>query len=457
MLDFEMRGAARDLLTYRGTEALAAGPAGTGKSIAMLLKLHITLSLVPDCKALLLRQTHASLTASTLVSFEQQVAVQELASGKVKWFGGSGRQAPGYLYPNGSKLSVGGLDRPGKVLSTEYDRVAVDEANQISIAAYETLLTRLRGHAGTYKQLTLACNPDHPDHWLRKRYESGKLAMFHSVHEDNPRLFNRDGTITESGREYIALLDNLTGIRHDRFRKGLWVAAEGLVYDDWRDADNVVGVLPDMTGWPLLIGIDWGYSNPLAVQFWRVDPDGRLWLVHEIHQTRRLVEDVARDVKALLAERDDWPYPAAVIADHDAEDRKTFERHSGLVTLPARKAVSRGVQLMQARVRRAGDGKPRLLVFRHALTGRDDVADQEKRPRGLLGEVGAYVWETVRGSDGIPKEVPKKMHDHSMDTARYVVAHLDWYEDAKAGNPAAASASQPGGVLGGVLSRPVGR
>jgi phage terminase large subunit len=455
MRDFEMRGAARQLLTHRGAEALAAGPAGTGKSIAMLLKLHVTMAKVPNCKALLLRQTHASLTASTLVSFEQQIAVDELASGKVKWFGGSGRQAPGYLYPNGSKLSVGGLDRPGKVLSTEYDRIAVDEANQISVTAYETLLTRLRGHADTYKQIILACNPDHPDHWLKKRAETGVLSMFHSVHKDNPRLYTPDGLVTPGGREYIALLDNLTGIRRMRYRDGIWAAAEGLVFDDWRDADNVVDQLPDMDGWPLVIGIDWGYSNPMVVQFWRIDPDGRLWLVHEIHQTRTLVEDIARDVKALLKTRDDWPYPAAVVADHDAEDRKTFERHSGLTTLPARKAVSRGVQMVQARMRVAGDGMPRLLVYRHALIGRDDVAEAEKRPRGFLGEVNSYVWETVRGSDGIPKEQPLKLHDHAMDTARYVVAHLDWHEPSKAGNPAKAQAAAP--RQGSAWSRPVGR
>jgi Phage terminase large subunit len=459
MRDFEMRGAARDLLAYRGTEALAAGPAGTGKSIAMLLKLHITLARVPNCKALLLRQTHASLTASTLVSFEQQIASEELATGKVKWFGGSGRQAPGYLYPNGSKLSVGGLDRPGKVLSTEYDRVAVDESNQISITAYETLLTRLRGHADTYKQIILACNPDHPDHWLKKRAETGVLAMFHSVHQDNPRLYDRHGQVTEGGREYIALLDALTGIRRARYRDGIWAAAEGLVFDEWRDGDNIIETLPDMTGWPLVLSVDWGFSNPLVVQWWRIDPDGRMWLTREIHQTRTLVEDVARQVRQIMNDHPEEPYPAAVVCDHDSEDRATFERHAQLATIPARKSVSRGVQLVQSRVRKAGDGRPRLLVWKHALQGRDDVAEREKRPRGFLGEVNGYVWMTERGTDGIPKEVPVKKHDHSMDAGRYAVAHLDWNEPVKVGNPAAqqAASTGQGGVAGGVFSRPVGR
>lgn len=458
MRDVIVRGAAQDMFLDEGPEVAIVGSAGTGKTVAALLKLHADSSRFPGLQSLIVRQTHASLTASTLVAFEQFVLAEAIASGKVKWFGGSGSKPPGYRYGNGSMIMVGGMDNPGKVLSMSLDRILVDEANQISVTAYETLLTRLRGSAPTYKQIVTACNPDHPDHWLKQRADdaSNKMRMYTSVHQDNPYLFGSDGRWTDAGTDYLGFLDSLTGVRRARYRDGVWAAAEGLVFDDWRDDANRIDPFPVPAEWPLLLSVDFGYSNPFVCQWWRIDPDGRMYLTREIHQTQTLVEDHAKRIKALINQ---YAYvegrPFAIVADHDAEDRATLTRHLGMSTVAARKAVSRGVQLMQARIRPAGDGKPRLLVFRDALMGRDIVAEGQKRPRGFLAEVNGYVWAMERGADGIPKEAPLKQHDHSMDAARYAVAHLDWADQPRTHNPAANRDRQP--APGGVWGRPVGR
>lgn len=458
MREFIARGAAADLFRDEGPEVAVVGSAGTGKTVAALMKLHADSSRIPGLQSLIVRQTHASLTASTLVAFEQFVAPQEIASGKVRWFGGSGSKPAGYRYPNGSMIMVGGMDNPGKVLSMSLDRILVDEANQISITAYETLLTRLRGSAPTYKQIVTACNPDHPEHWLKQRADdaSNKMRMYTSVHEDNPYLCGPDGRWTEAGTDYMGFLDSLTGVRRLRYRDGVWAAAEGLVYDDWRDDLNRIDPFAVPADWPLLLAVDFGYSNPFVCQWWRVDPDGRMYLTREIHQTQTLVEDHAKRIKALIQQyKDVEGRPFAVVCDHDSEDRATLTRHLGLSTVAARKAVSRGVQMTQARIRPAGDGKPRLYVFRDSLMGRDAVAESQKRPRGFLGEVNGYVWAMERGADGIPKEAPLKQHDHSMDAARYAVAHLDWHEPGRKHNPAAARQSAPS--ANSAWGRPVGR
>jgi phage terminase large subunit len=456
MTRYEFRGGAVEMLTARDAFVLTSGPAGTGKSWAMLVKAHLTALQVPGSRQLIVRQTHASLTASTLVTFEKHVAAQELASAEVKWFGGSGRKPPAYEYKNGSAILVGGMDQPGKVLSTEYDRIYVDEANQLSVTAIETLMTRLRGHSTTYKQLLCACNPDHPDHHLKKSADGGAARIIYSNHLDNPGMADAAGNWTEAGLDYLSKLDKLTGVRRARYLDGRWVAAEGLVFDDWRDADNVIDHFDIPKSWPLFLTVDFGFSNPFVCQWWRVDPDGRMYLTREIHQTQTLVEDHARRIKAIIEEHAETePVPFAVVCDHDAEDRATLTRHLRLPTVAAKKGVSRGVQLTQARLRKAGDGRPRLYVIRDSLMGRDLVADAQARPRGFLGEVNGYVWETVRGTDGIPKEVPVKKHDHSMDAGRYAVAHMDWNEAAKLGNPAAARPSAA--PTNASWSRPVGR
>ncbi|MFJ6066570.1 phage terminase large subunit [Streptomyces tendae] len=420
---YEPRGGAKTLLSARDQEITIAGPAGTGKSLAMLQKAFYTSLMVPNCRSLIVRQTHASLTGSTLVTFEQQVAPAALAEGVVKWFGGSPRKPAAYQFANGSEILVGGLDRPEKFLSTEFSRIYVDEATQISLKALETLITRLRGNAATYRQIILACNPDHPKHWIKQRCDDGSMRMILSLHRDNPLYVHTDGTLTERGVDYMAKLDALTGVRRLRYRDGIWAAAEGLVYEGWQDAAHVIDPFGIPAEWTRWVTVDFGFTNPFVAQLWCEDPDGRLYLVREWVRTRMLVEDHATVIRdRLLAGH---PRPRAIITDHDAEDRATLERKLGMGTQAAHKTVSDGIQAFGARLRPQGDGRPRLFVFRDALLERDPEMDAAAAPIGLAEEVLGYVWAVKPGNAGGLKEEPVKLNDHSADAARYMVAARD--------------------------------
>jgi len=420
---YEPRGGARELLSTRDQEVTIAGPAGTGKSLAMLQKAFYTSLMVPGCRSLIVRQTHAALTGSTLVTFEQQVATAALADGIVRWFGGSPRKPPAYQFANGAEILVGGLDRPEKFLSTEFSRVYVDEATQISLTALETLITRLRGNSDTYRQIVLACNPDHPKHWIKQRCDEGTMRMIHSLHRDNPLYVNADGTLTERGVDYMAKLDALTGVRRLRYRDGIWAAAEGLVYEGWSDPVHVIEPFNIPDSWVRWISIDFGYTAPFVAQLWAEDPDGRLYLIREWVRTRMLVEDHAIVIRdRLLAGQ---PRPRAIITDHDAEDRATLERKLGMSTTAAKKTVSDGIQAFQSRLKVQGDGRPRVYVFRDALLDRDPEMDAASLPIGMVEEVAGYVWAVKPGNKGGLKEEPEKANDHSMDAGRYIVAHRD--------------------------------
>lgn len=420
---YESRGGAKELLGSRQQEICIAGPAGTGKSMAMLQKAFYTSLMTPDCRSLIVRQTHAALTGSTLVTFERQVAQAALAEGVVRWFGGSPRKPPAYLFPNGSEILVGGLDRPEKFLSTEFSRIYVDEATQISLTALETLVTRLRGNSDAYRQIVLACNPDHPKHWIKQRCDSGTMQMLYSLHRDNPLYVNADGTLTARGIDYMAKLDALTGVRRLRYRDGIWAAAEGLVYESWQEPVHLIEPFEVPAAWQRWISIDFGYTAPFVAQLWAEDGDGRLYLIREWVRTRMLVEDHAAVIRdRLLAGQ---PRPRAVITDHDAEDRATLEKYLGLSTVAARKGVSDGIQAVQSRLRVQGDGRGRLFVFRNALLERDPEMDAASLPIGFAEEVTGYVWAVKPGNKGGLKEEPEKRNDHSMDAGRYMVAELD--------------------------------
>jgi phage terminase large subunit len=420
---YEPRGGARDLLIAKDQEICIAGPAGTGKSLAMLQKAFYTSLMVPNCRSLMVRQTHAALTGSTLVTFERQVAPAALADGVVRWFGGSPRKPPAYQFANGSEILVGGLDRPEKFLSTEFSRIYVDEATQISLSALETLITRLRASADTYRQIILACNPDHPKHWVKQRCDEGAMRMIQSVHRDNPMYINADGTMTERGVDYFKKLDALTGVRRLRYRDGIWAAAEGLVYEGWSEPVHVIDPFEVPAGWVRWITIDFGYTAPFVAQLWAEDGDGRLYLMREWVRTRMLVEDHAVVIRdRLLAGQ---PRPRAIITDHDSEDRATLERHLGMSTQAAHKSVSDGLQAVGSRLKMQGDGRARMFVFRDALLDRDPGMDAASLPIGLAEEVPGYVWAVKPGNQGGLKEEPVKANDHSCDAARYMVAERD--------------------------------
>jgi len=372
---------------------------------------------VPGIRCLILRQTRESLTESALVTFERDVLspnhplVTRITRGS--------RQV--YRYPNGSEIVVrglrqGGSDQAARVMSAEYDLIYVQEAIEIVEESWEALTTRLRNGRLPYQQLLADTNPDRPTHWLKRRCDAGRTLMLESRHEDNPRLWSENTqSWTPEGQRYLARLDNLTGPRKTRLRYGRWVQAEGVVYEGWDPAVHIIDRFDIPADWPRLLSVDFGYTHPFVAQWWAVDSDSRLYLYREIYHTKRLVEDHARQIVELSVQE---PAPCAVICDHDAEDRATLERHTGWATVPAMKDVAAGVQAVAARLKRQGDGKPRLFVLRDALVERDPERAEAKKPCCTAEEFDGYLIDTK-------KDRPVKVDDDGMDTLRYVVYSLD--------------------------------
>ena len=402
-------------MTCRASEVLLSGPAGTGKSRAALEKLHLWCDNLPNIRALIVRKTRESLTESALVTFEEKVVP---ANHFVLRTGGQRKMRQSYHYRNGSVIVVGGMDKPGKIMSTEYDYIFTQESIELTENDWESLTTRLRNGVAPYQQLLADTNPDRPTHWLKKRCDAGKTLMLESRHEDNPVLWDK-GRWTPGGLSYIAKLDALTGPRKQRLRYGRWVQAEGVVYDGWDAALHVIDRFPIPMDWPRYWSVDFGFTNPLVIQFWAVDPDGRLYLYREIYQTQTLIEDAAREVLRIIgvSADGDWsratePAPQEVVCDHDAEGRATLERYLKIGTTAAWKDVQPGIQAVAARLRKAGDRRPRLFILRDSLVRRDGRLVEAKKPTCTAEEVDGYCFiagtqiETERGPAAIESVKP---------------------------------------------------
>jgi hypothetical protein len=394
VVTYAPRGGSVSLLECRDPEVLLEGPAGTGKTLSCLWKMHSVALKYPKMRGLMTRKTLVSLTSSALVTFENGV----LGAGNfgVRFHGGSKNRPAQYIYPNGSVIVVGGLDNAAKIMSTEYDIIYVNEATDLTLDDWEKLTARNRYGVMPYQQVIADCNPDAPTHWLNIRCNDGTTTRLHSTHKDNPKYWTGSDWTDEGQAYVVGILGNLTGVRRHRLLDGLWAAAEGIVYDGWNPAIHLVDRCPIGDDWQRYWVLDFGYVHPFVWQWWAVDPDGNAYRYREIYMTQRLVTDHAE--QGMRLSRDE-PRPLAIITDHDAEDRATFERATGLRTTPAFKDVSPGIQAVSERLRVKDNGKAGLYFLRSALVEQDAslkdaasrrVPKRNSRPTsGISGQASA--------------------------------------------------------------------
>jgi phage terminase large subunit len=427
---YEPLGAARQMWRSRYGEDLTCGPADTGKSRGCIEKIHFCADKYPRARIIMVRKTRESLTQSAMVTYERKVLPEGwLADSKADqrrhpwriYFSGENQE---YQFPNGSIIAVGGMDKPSKLMSSEWDMIYVPEASELTEEDWEILSIRKRNGVMPYQQLLADCNPGPPHHWLKVRCDRGMTRMFHARFSDNPSFTP----------EREAILQRLTGVRKLRLYDGIWAAAEGLVYGEWNPAIHLVtekqlkarevfytdGTLNRQVIRHVIGGIDFGYTNPGVLQVHGIDGDGRNYLLAEIYRTQRT---------------DDWWIARAQELDREfhieqwvadpsepASIRKFNE--AGLPTVAAENALSPGIKNMTSRLQVQGDGRPRFYVYEYALRDRDELRDEAHQPVWFEGEINEYVWP--KSKDGQPvKEVPVKTNDHSLDTSRYVCMYLD--------------------------------
>ena len=416
----------------------------------------------PGAQATLCRKLRATMDGSVLNTWRRVITIR----GGVHAYGGENPQW--YDYNNGSRVWIAGLDNPGKALSSERDFIYVNQAEDLARDDWQTLTTRAtgRGAVADWTMLFGDCNPGPPSHWIVNRRT---LKVLESRHEDNPSLFDDAGAITAQGIRTMAVLDALEGVLKERLRFGRWVVAEGAVYA-FDKALHLIDAMPEgWRNWKKYRAIDFGFNNPFTCLWGTTDRDGRLYIYRQLYMTERTVDVHAKTIKRVerwyktkedylreaaealrlnqlktfeatyaLDEADDWmidrrtrqPVPNPLrekiessVADHDAEDRATLAKER-IITVPAKKSISPGIQAVQKRLRKAGDGRPRLYVLRGSLIERDETLAAKYLPYSLEQEFDSYVWP--KNDEGKPmKEAPIKLYDHALDPLRYLVMHLD--------------------------------
>lgn len=280
----------------------------------------------------------------------------------------------------------------------------VDEVALCERSAVEQALARCSVAGSRY---FFSCNPESPRHWfytewIQRAKEQNALVLQFQL-RDNPSL--TEDVIQRYERQY-------TGVFYDRYIRGLWVVAEGLVYpfaeeqclcspDEAWGADEV----PHGRGeW--YISIDYGITNPFAALLWRVH-GGRAYVVEEYvwdsreTGSRRTDEEHYEAVEALAGDR----LIQSVIVDPSANSfKETVWRHGRFDVINGDNAVVDGIGVTSVML------KEGLVKVNRDCTR-------------TVQEFGLYRWDQQAVNDR-----PIKENDHCMDSLRYCCNTVLKYE-----------------------------
>lgn len=408
-----MRGGCAKMVHNHVSEIILHGPYETGKTFGMLAWFHWLMCHYPNAKGLWIRKVYKDLVASACETYERKVLERDIddPASPVQKYGGEKPEK--YMYRNGSEILLKGLDRPGSVLSAEFDFIYINQVEELDLNTYEILTGRATGRAGNtdFTQVLGDCNPSFPGHWIQTRAQAGKLELYQQMHEHNPALYDDAGELTAQGVKTMRHLDNLTGVRYERGRLGLWVQAEGAVYDNFSLEYNVTPDAEYNPAWHTFWGCDDGYAHgegpgtagyhPRAFLLAQQRGDGGFNIFDEYYQTLELPETSIRE----CVERG-YHKPRLAMVDSSAAELRRRLADAGIINAGATHKIVDGIKVVR---RFICDGQGVRLLKIHP------------RCVNLIRELQAYRYDDRSRTVDAGEPKPLKVDDHLCDALRYLL------------------------------------
>ena len=244
------------------------------------------------------------------------------------------------------------------------------------------------------------CNPDGPYHWFKvnwidKQHEK-KLLYLHFTMDDNLSLSEK---IKSRYRSMYS------GVFYDRYIKGLWAVAEGIIYDMFNKDKHIVDVSELMENGLQFVGdkyvsIDYGTQNPTVFLLWELGSDKNWYCTKEYHYSGRS-EGAQKTDSEYVEDLKEWLGDTKIrfiIVDPSAASFIAELLKNGFKVKKANNSVLDGIRLVGTLL---SEGK---IFF--------DVSCTETQK-----EFGSYVWDEKAAKHGEDK--PVKENDHCMDSCRY--------------------------------------
>lgn len=245
-------------------------------------------------------------------------------------------------------------------------------------------------------------NPDNPRHWFKRDYLDRKDHL--NLRSWSFKLSDNLGL----DPEYVqSLKAEYTGLWYKRYILGLWVMAEGAVYDMFDEDSHVVTDLPEMTQY--WVGIDYGTTNPTVFLLIGAGVDKRLYVVDEWRYDSKLYNGRHKTDQEYHRALFYWLQarkvrPRWVFVDPSASSFITQISKPGQLRIPnvalASNDVLEGIRWTSS-----------LLESRRLLV--------HKKCQGLIDELYGYTWDSRASERG--KDFPLQQDDHGPDALRYAV------------------------------------
>lgn len=282
--------------------------------------------------------------------------------------------------------------------------------NEVTLSHKDALDEAMKRCSGKGSRLFWETNPDNPLHHVKANFidraDGKQIAAHHFKLTDNNKL----------PPEYIKNIMEVTprGVRYDRDINGLWVAAEGIIYDMMQATPYPQGNIIDdatLSGKfrPVAVGVDYGTTNPCVFLLSGVaDLDGKertvirneyFWDSAKQEKTKTDAEYLA-DMDRFFADNLLNRHDTEIIVDPSARSFIVSLESVGYKVRPAENAVNEGIRAVS-----------NALYNRTLLIHRDCS--------NTLREFTQYRWDHSQSIRG--KDQPVKADDHAMDAIRYIV------------------------------------
>lgn len=240
------------------------------------------------------------------------------------------------------------------------------------------------------------CNPDGPYHWF-------KLNWIDKIKEKNLLYlhFTMDDNLSLSEKIKARYASLYSGVFYQRYILGLWVVAEGIIYDMFSAAKHIIDNVPviNVTD-TYYVSCDYGTQNATVFLMWQKGADGKWYCIDEYYYSGR--EESAQKTDNAYA--DDLEKfingkkIKAVIVDPSAASFIALLRERGIKVRKARNDVLDGIRFTGTLLNTGG-----ISFFSKCIN--------------TINEFNSYIWDSKACERG--EDRPVKQHDHCMDAVRY--------------------------------------
>ncbi|HHV27413.1 MAG TPA: PBSX family phage terminase large subunit [Tissierellia bacterium] len=245
-------------------------------------------------------------------------------------------------------------------------------------------------------KMFMNCNPQGPYHYFKTEYidkaKEKNILYLHFTMEDNL-------TLSEKVKERYRRM--FSGVFYKRYILGLWVMAEGLIFDMLNEARHKIATIKrNYTEY--YVSIDYGTQNPTTFGLWG-KYKGKWIKVKEYYHSGRgegkqkTDEEYYQELENFIGDR---KVKAVIVDPSAASFIATIRKHGKFRVKKARNDVVEGIRNMGTAL---SEG---MIFYNDCCTN-------------TFREFFSYVWDEKAAERGEDK--PIKQNDHAMDSDRYFV------------------------------------